>query len=244
MEQIKLTRDELMEILNVKYRAMTKIEKEGKLEERLTDKGYKFIEKKKDGVKNFYIVEKESNGDDKELLTNIIKNCYNTREYLTFSEYYTIRYVFAKMNWQGATVKRIAKYVGVHENTIMNWDKTLKDNKMLKQDGYYYYKLDTKTREEIQIDEWEYKSYWTNTKDIQAMKSLQIKYDNRTITFNELRTSISDYEEIHKAIEGKYCFRVKKYIINKLNLLCGDVWKLIKKSYLTDIRLEYLKIHK
>jgi Putative ATPase subunit of terminase (gpP-like). len=244
MEQIKLTRNELMEILGVKYRAMTKIEKERKLEERLSDKGYKFIEKKKEGVKNFYIVGKESNGDDKELLTNIIKNCYKTKEYLTFSEYYTIRYVFAKMNWQGATIKKIADYVGVHENTIYKWDKTLKESEMLKQDGYYYYKLDTESGEEVEIDEWEYKTYWNNTRDIQAMKEIQDDYDNGKITFNKMRIAIREYEAYHEAIEGKYCFRVKKYIINELNLLCGDVWKLIKKCYLTDIGLEYLKIRK
>lgn len=244
MEQIKLTRNELMEILGVKTSAMKKIESNGSLEERLSDKGYKFIEKKKEGVKNFYIVEKESNGDDKELLTNIIKNCYKTKEYLTFSEYYTIRYVFAKMNWQGATIKNIADYVGVHESTIIRWDKTLKENEMLKQDGYYYYKLDTQSGEEIEIDEWEYKTYWNNTRDIKAMKELQDKYDNGKISFHELKVGIVEYEEVHRAIEGKYCFRVKKYIINELNLLCSDVWKLIKKSYLTDIGLEYLKIHK
>ncbi|MGN2337896.1 hypothetical protein ACTFIN_07180 [Clostridium cagae] len=244
MEQIKLTRIELMEILNVKTSAMKKIEREEKLESRLNDKGYNLIEKKKDGTKNFYIVEKQSNGDNKELLTNIIQNCYKTKEYLTFSEYYTIRYVFAKMNWRGATIKNIANYVGVHENTIMKWDKTLRKNEILKQDGYYYYKLDTETGEEIETDEWEYKIYWNNIKDIQAMKKIQGRYDNGEITFNELRIAISEYEETHKAVEGKYCFRVKKYLINELNLLCGDVWKLIKKCYLTDIGLKYLEIHK
>ncbi|WP_195979946.1 hypothetical protein [Clostridium butyricum] len=244
MEKIKLTRNELMEILGVKTDGLKKIEQRKQLEERLSDKGYKFIEKKKEGVKNFYIVEKESNGDDKELLTNIIKNCYKTKEYLTFSEYYTIRYVFAKMDWQGATIKNIADYVGVHENTIMKWDKTLKDNEILKQDGYYYYKLDTNSGEESQISEYEYKAYWNNTKNIDDIKQMIDEYNEGKITATRLRRQMREYEAYNEAIEGKYCYRVKKYIVNELNILCGDVWKLIKKCYLTDIGLEYLKIHK
>ena len=187
MAKIKLNRNELMEVLGVKTEGLKSIEKRGQLEERLNEKGYDFVEKIKEGRSNMYIVDKQENGDDRELLTNIIKNIYKTKEYLTFSEYYTIRYVFAKMEWQGATSENIAEYVGVHINTISKWDSMLKENGVIQQNGYYYYKRDLETGEETQTDKWEYKSYWQNKKDISAMKSLQKKYDSGLITFNELR---------------------------------------------------------
>ena len=242
MAKIKLNRNELMEVLGVKTEGLKSIEKRGQLEERLNEKGYDFVEKIKEGRSNMYIVDKQENGDDRELLTNIIKNIYKTKEYLTFSEYYTIRYVFAKMEWQGATSENIAEYVGVHINTISKWDSMLKENGVIQQNGYYYYKRDLETGEETQTDKWEYKSYWQNKKDISAMKSLQKKYDSGLITFNELRVALAEHEDYKRAVEGKYCFRVKKYIINEINVLNKDIFNLIKKSFLTDIGLEYLKI--
>lgn len=246
MNKIKLTRNELMELLGVKSETLKQIEKRGQLEKRLDDKGYNFTEKTKEGRSSFYIIEKQEDGEDnnKMLLNNIIEQLYKTREYLSFSEYFTIRYVFAKTKWQGATISTIAKKVGVSESTIKKWDKLLKGNDMIKQEGYYYYKKDMNTYEEIEITQQEYNAYWRNKAFVGAMKSLKDKYDNGQITFAELQIGIMDSGEILKAIKGKYCFRVKKYIINEFNQLCGDIFKLIKKVFLTDIGLDYLVIKK
>lgn len=244
MTKIKLKRNELMELLSVKNETLKQIEKRGQLEKRLDDKGYNFIEKIKEGRINFYIVEKQEEGEEnnKMVLTNIIEYVYNTKEYLSFSEYFTIRYVFAKATWEGATISNISEKVGVSESTIRRWDKLLKRNEMIKQDGYYYYRKDLETYEETEISQEEYNSYWRNKAYIQAMKSLQNKYDRGYITFTELQISIIDNGEILKAVEGKYCFKVKKYIVNELNQLCGDTFKLIKKVFLTDIGLDYIRI--
>lgn len=246
MNKIRLTRTELMELLNVKSETLKQIEKRGQLPKRLDDKGYNFIEKAKEGRSNFYIIEKQEEGEEnnKMLLNNIIEQIYETREFLSFSEYFTIRYVFAKMTWKGAEISSIAEKVGVSESTIKKWDKLLKGNDMIKQDGYYYYKKDMITFEETEICEEEYKSYWRNKHYVKAMDSLKKKYDNGDITFTELQLSIMESGEILKAIEGKYCFRAKKYLVNELNQLCGDIFKLIKKVFLTDIGLEYISIKK
>ena len=55
-QKIKLTRYELMEILGVKNEGLKTIEKNNKLQERLQDKGYEFVEKIKEGRSNYYIV--------------------------------------------------------------------------------------------------------------------------------------------------------------------------------------------
>ncbi|NRT79453.1 helix-turn-helix domain-containing protein [Clostridium beijerinckii] len=244
MNKIKLARNELMELLNVKNEALKQIEKNNQLSQRLDNKGYNFIEKIKKGRNNYYIVESQYKDDEnyKLILTNIIEQMYKTREYLSFSEYFTIRYVFAKVRWQGATIPSIAEKVGVSESTIKKWDKLLKSNELIKQDGYYYYKKDMETYEEIEISQEEYKSYWRNKVFVSAMKSLQDKYDRGEITFAELQVGIMESGEILKAIEGKYCFRVKKYIVNEFNQLCGDMFGLIKKVFLTDIGLDYIEI--
>lgn len=241
---LKLTKQELMEILNVKSRTLEKMEKCNKLSSRLKDKGYELKKKDKEGRKVFYYIIKFTETDNKEILTNIIENIFKTRKYLTFSEYFTIRYVFAKMEWQGASISAISDKVGVSEQIIIKWDKILKEERWIYQEGYYYYKRDMNTGEELLISEWEYKSYWRNKAYVSAMNKLQKKYDNGEISFTELQVAILERTDILKAIEGKYCYKVKKYIIDEGMTLCGDVFNLIKKCYLTDVGLDYLKIHK
>ena len=241
---IKATRQEVMEILGVMPRNLKEIEQRNQLEERLKVNGYNFIEKVKNGRSYDYYIEISETLDNEVLLKNILENVFNVRHHLSFSEYYTIRYVFALAKWQGAYQSAIAEKVGVSEITIKRWDDTLRKQGLIKQDGYYYYKKDTETFEETEICEYEYKSYWRNKRYIKAMKSLLDKYDNGLITRDELCVGVSENEEIRKAVEGKYCFRVKKYIVDALNVTCKDYFKLIKKVYLTDIGLEYIELKK
>lgn len=242
LTRLKFSMEDLVLLLGSRSSTISHMEKRGTLKKNLEAKGYEWVSKIREGRKVYYILNREDTSQDAILLTNIIQNCYKTTNYVPFSAFYTIRYVFAKANWEGATVKKIAEYVGVHENTILKWDKLLKESGVLSQDGYYYYKLDLSTYEEVSISHWEYKSYWNNRRDISAINKLQTRYDNGEITFNELRIALSELEETHKAVEGKYCFRVKRYIINEMNILSKDIWKLIKKCYLTDIGLDYVSL--
>ncbi|NRT73616.1 helix-turn-helix domain-containing protein [Clostridium beijerinckii] len=241
---IKATRQEIMEILGVTPRNLKEIEKKNQLQERLNANGYKFIEKVKKGRNYEYYMEIAENIDNGVLLKSVLENVFKVRKYLSFSEYYTIRYVFAKAKWQGASQSAIAEKVGVSERTISNWDNILKEKGLIKQDGYYYYKKDMNTFEEHQICEEEYSSYWRNKKYIKAMKSLQNRYDRGEITWEELCVAIAENEEIRRSVEGKYCFRIKKYIIDALNVTCKDYFELIKKVFLTDIGLEYIELKK
>lgn len=243
-EIIKATRQEIMEMLGVKSEGLKEIEKKNKLQERLKARGYNFVEKIKTGRSYDYYIEISETLDDEVLLKSILDNVFKVRRYLSFSEYFTIRYVFAKAKWQGASQGAIAEKVGVSEDTIRRWDDTLRQSGLIIQDGYYYYKKDTETLEETEICEAEYKSYWRNKKYIKAMKSLLDKFNNGVVTMDELCIGISENEEIRKAVEGKYCFRVKKYIVDVLNVTCKDYFELIKKVFLTDIGLEYIELKK
>lgn len=241
---IKATRQEIMEILGVTPRNLKEIEKKNQLQERLNANGYNFIEKVKKGRIYEYYMEIAEEIDNEVLLKSVLENVFKVRKYLSFSEYYTIRYVFAKAKWQGASQSAIAEKVGVSKITIKRWDDMLRKQGLIKQDGYYYYKKDIVTFEETEICEDEYKSYWRNKRYIKAMKSLFDKNYKGLITDEELSIGISENEEIRKALEGKYCFRVKKYIVDALNITCKDYFQLIKKAYLTDIGLEYIELKK
>ena len=237
---IKVKRNDLCDILGVGIEAIKKIEKNNTLEERLKEVGYHYVKKEKEGRSNVYILVQMEENKDKKLLTCMIKNIYGTDKYLTFSEYFTIRYVFAKTKWRGASAKKISEYVGVSQNTISRWDNLMRSNNMILADGFYYYKKDFDTGKEIEITEYEYKSFWENKRHTGAMKRLKTKFEMGKIDIDEYTVAILEKSDILRALEGKYCYKVKKYIINELNVLNKDIFNLIKKIYLTDIGLEYL----
>ena len=61
---LKLTKQELIEILNVKPRTLEAMEKCNKLNSRLKDKGYELKRKDKEGRKVFYYVVKSEETDN------------------------------------------------------------------------------------------------------------------------------------------------------------------------------------
>jgi hypothetical protein len=136
MEQIKLTRTELMGILNVKTSAMKKIEREDKLETRLSDKGYKFIEKKKEGTKSFYIVEKQS--DTKEIYSNTCEYVFNVKDG-KFAEYFLRRTLNTH---RPISKEELSKEVGIGINTVTRWDDKMLELGIITKDGYFYLAVD------------------------------------------------------------------------------------------------------
>jgi hypothetical protein len=73
---MKITKQQLMEILGVKSDTLKQIEKRKTLEKRLDEKGYSLINKTKEGRNNIYEIEKINNS--KELLNNITNYMFNT----------------------------------------------------------------------------------------------------------------------------------------------------------------------
>ncbi|ACD23855.1 hypothetical protein FDE76_15490 [Clostridium botulinum] len=218
---MKCDRNKLKDILKVNLNTLKQIERRNNLQIRLRKVGYDLVDKHKE--KNKYIYEiKKTTDESYKKLKNIINSTYNSNRADKFVTYFNIR-TLEEPN----TVKDIATASDVTEKTIIKWDNTLKDKRILSKDGYYYFRLCKDTREVQQCTIEEYKSFWKNKAYINAFYQLQSKYMNGEITLTELQLASGEIAVIISTIENKYYFKVKKYKVNKENQLYMETKNLI-----------------
>lgn len=198
-------RKQLKEILDISLNALKLIEKRNSLKQRLNKKGYVLVDKYK--VKNKYIyVIKKSNAELKKKINNI----YNTNRADKFIDYFNIRTVE-----NPKTIKEVALESKVAEKTVIKWDNTLQDKRILSKDGFYYFKVDRSNNQIEEICKEEYKSYWRNKAYLGAFAELRRKYMQGEITLTEFQLTSGDIAVIISMLENKYCFKVKKYKVNR-----------------------------
>ncbi|UYZ37257.1 hypothetical protein OD350_06225 [Clostridium beijerinckii] len=153
----------------------------------------------------------------------IINKLYNISKTDCFIDYFNIRTAE-----EPDTIDDIASKVKINKNTVIKWDNTLQDKKIISKDGYYYFKLDKTLGELAQVTIEEYKSFWKNKAYVNAFKKLQDKYTRSEITLAELQLAKGELDVIIKTIENKYYYKVKKYKVNKDNKLYIDTMNLIR----------------
>lgn len=209
-------RNKLKGILNISLNALKLIEKRNNLEYRLNKVGYTLIDKYKKKNKYIYVI-KKSNKELKQKISNM----YNTNRADKFINYFNIRTIE-----QPKTIKEIAIESEVAEKTIIKWDNTLQDKRILSKDGFYYFKLDRSNNEIIEITKEEYKTFWKNKVYLKAFADLRKKYMEGEISLTELQLTSGDVAVIVSAIENKYCFKIKKYKVNR-NQLYADTRRII-----------------
>lgn len=198
-------RKKLKDILNISLNALKLIEKRDNLEYRLNKVGYTLVDKYKRKNKYIYVIEKNNNE-----LKQKIRVMYNTSRVDNFINYFNIRTIE-----QPKTIKEIAIESEVAEKTIIKWDNTLQDKRILSKDGFYYFKLDRSTNEIIEISKEEYKTFWRNKVYLKAFSDLRKRYMEGEISLTELQLTSGDVAVIVSAIENKYCFKTKKYKVNR-----------------------------
>ena len=209
-------RNKLKGILNISLNALKLIEKRNNLEYRLNKVGYTLIDKYKKKNKYIYVI-KKSNKELKQKISNM----YNTNRADKFINYFNIRTIE-----QPKTIKEIAIESEVAEKTIIKWDNALQDKRILSKDGFYYFKLDRSNNEIIEITKEEYKTFWKNKVYLKAFADLRKKYMEGEISLTELQLTSGDVAVIVSAIENKYCFKIKKYKVNR-NQLYADTRRII-----------------
>ncbi|NRU41636.1 hypothetical protein [Clostridium beijerinckii] len=153
----------------------------------------------------------------------IINKIYNISKTDCFINYFNIRTAE-----EPDTIDDIASKVKINKNTVIKWDNTLQDKKIISKDGYYYFKLDKALGELAQVTIEEYKSFWKNKAYVNAFKKLQDKYTRSEITLAELQLAKGELDVIIRTIENKYYYKVKKYKVNKDNKLYIDTMNLIR----------------
>lgn len=209
-------RNQLKDILNITPNALKLIEKRNTLEYRLNKVGYQLIDKYKDKNKYIYVIKKS----DYELKQHI-RNIYSTNRVDKFINYFNIRTIEHPI-----TIHEIAIRVEVSEKTIVKWDNTLQDKRILSKDGFYYFKLDKSNNETIEISKEEYKNFWKNKAYLKAFANLRRKYMEGEISLTEFQLTSGDIAVIISVMENKYCFKIKKYKVNR-NQLYADTRRII-----------------
>lgn len=219
---------ELCRILNVKPSTLKDIVKDKKLEQRLEKKGYKLVDKFKKGRFVYYNIELIN--VDKELYCNLIKTHYNTDKQDEFSKYFTKRKEYSNKE-KAISVRKLEGYTGVSRKTISKWDKISVSEKVMKKDGYCYFKYISSINDVVEIDGEEFSEFW---KAVDSSKRLT-QYFKEAM---EGKITMEKYNELHrlflndKAVEkGSLCFRIPFYKVNDKNKLCSTISKLIKNIY-------------
>lgn len=236
MIYIKVDKEYICNLLNIKNDTLRKLESKNKLCERLEKKGYKLIEKLKEGRKVYYILEQERG--DKEVYSNMIKYVYNTNKEDEFSKYFSLRTV--NNNNFPLSKNDISNVAEVSKRTVTTWDNKLIDYNIISKDGYFYFCIDKENKTIKQCEKEEYKCFWRNTAYIKAFKDLQLKYINGIIDLNQLTLASAEIGASVALITNRYYYRVKKYKTNTENKLYIDTFNLIKSLYGdTEIELDF-----
>ncbi|WP_238860898.1 hypothetical protein [Clostridium sp. YIM B02569] len=213
---MKVCRNELKDLLDINLNALKQIERRNTLEKRLLERGYILLNKSIENKKTIYEL-----GISKD--KQIINKLYNISKTECFINYFNIRTAE-----EPDTIDDIASKVKINKNTVIKWDNTLQDKKIISKDGYYYFKLDKALGELSQVTIEEYKSFWKNKAYVNAFKKLQDKYTRSEITLAELQLAKGELDVIIRTIENKYYYKVKKYKVNKDNKLYIDTMNLIR----------------
>ncbi|CUU45542.1 hypothetical protein CLBEIC_56010 [Clostridium beijerinckii] len=213
---MKVCRNELKDLLNINLNALKQIERRNTLEKRLLERGYILLNKSIENKKTIYEL---GISKDKQIINKI----YNISKTDCFINYFNIRTAE-----EPDTIDDIASKVKINKNTVIKWDNTLQDKKIISKDGYYYFKLDKALGELAQVTIEEYKSFWKNKAYVNAFKKLQDKYTRSEITLAELQLAKGELDVIIRTIENKYYYKVKKYKVNKDNKLYIDTMNLIR----------------
>lgn len=213
---MKVSRHELKNILEVNLNALKQIERRNTLDKRLLEKGFKLIKKYTQDNKAMYELQHCST-------RRIINKTYNVKKADNFIDYFNIR-----TKEEPNSIEEIAMKANINKNTVIKWDNTLQDKRIISKDGYYYFKLDKVQGGLIQVSQEEYKSFWRNKAYINAFKKLQDKYITGEITLTELQLSSGEIAVIISTIENKYYYKIKKYKVNKDNKLYIDTVNLIR----------------
>jgi hypothetical protein len=228
----------LSELLNIKERTLKEIEKNNKLDIRLKEKGYKLIDRYKEGKKIYYNMEQVN--ENKEILNNICNLTFKTKQEEKLKDYIIIRNDF---NNYPLSKKKIADTIGIGLKTISKWDNIMLNNKFMYKDGFFYMKIEKLENGQYiinQVDKWEYNNYWKNKVKTKLYKSLQIKYISGAITLDEFTLAIDEIATIFNMIDNKYYYKVDKYKINDNNKLFKDIYNLFLSIYSKeDIELNF-----
>ena len=247
MEELKVDKQGLCEILGIKPETLKKIVKAKTLEVKLMNKGYKLIETTKEGRKVFYTVVLEN--EDAMVYDNLLKYTFGTKKKEEFAKYYKARTVAndymgkeVEVEMSGvkfpidikvATMEDFAKLSDVSRETVRKWDNKLIELGIMSKDGYWYFCIDNKKGEIYQCEQEEYNIFWYNTGICEALAILSGRFERGEISREELVVACAGVGNYVGAVEGKFYYRIRKFRTNRDNPNHIYINDLIRRIYPT-----------
>lgn len=247
MEELKVDKQGLCEILGIKPETLKKIVKAKTLEAKLMNKGYKLIKTTKEGRKVFYTLILEN--EDMMVYDNLLKYTFGTKKKEEFAKYYKARTVAndyigkeVEVEMSGvkfpidikvATMEDFAKLSNVSRETVRKWDNKLIELGIMSKDGYWYFCIDNKKGEIYQCEQEEYNIFWYNTGICEALAILSGRFERGEISREELVVACAGVGNYVGAVEGKFYYRVKKFRTNRDNPNHIYINDLIRRIYPT-----------
>ena len=247
MEELKVDKQGLCEILGIKPETLKKIVKAKTLETKLMNKGYKLIKTIKEGRKVFYTIVLEN--EDAMVYDNLLKYTFGTKKKEEFAKYYKARTVAndymgkeVEVEVSGvkfpidikvATMEDFAKLSDVSRETVRKWDNKLIELGIMSKDGYWYFCIDNKKGEIYQCEQEEYNIFWYNTGICEALAILSGRFERGEISREELVVACAGVGNYVGAVEGKFYYRVRKFRTNRDNPNHIYINDLIRRIYPT-----------
>ena len=210
------------EILGIKERTLKQLELNDKLEERLNTKGYKLINKYKEGRKVYYELEQQS--ELKEIYSNLVSTVYRSRKEEEFTKYFQLR--TSPNDKLPLNKADIGDKSNVSIWTVSKWDNILLDKGIISKDGFHYFCFNKDKLIIKQCSEEEYKGYWKNRAIERNIEKLEKLYMSGERGFKDVLRANSDFTTKVNMMDNKYYFRIKKFRTNEDNQLYIDTLNL------------------
>lgn len=223
---MKVSKNELKDILGISLEGLKTIEKRKQLKTRLNDLGYKFINKEK--IKRNVYYELVQINENKELASNICNYVFDTKNIDRFTDYFVERTEKSRLNIP-ASLEYISEKINVNPSTVRRWDLKLLDKKIISNDGFFYFKLNKKEGAIEEVTKEEFNSFWRRREVLKHYNRLQNRYLNGEITFNEALQISNDATALRIELGEQYLYRTKRYKLNQDNVLYSDFIKLLDR---------------
>lgn len=233
---MKLSKQQLMDILGVKKAGLKSIENRQQLKERLKEKGYEFKDKIKEGRNIYYIAEQTNT--NKEVYNNMVKYIFNTTKEEQFTDYFLYRI----MNLHRPITKNIiADKTNLNRKTITKLDNKMTEHNILSKDGYFYVcatYIDNKPTYTLTCKE-EYNSYLKCSRSVKKKQKVLQRFKNGEIDFDMCQLLLDGIILNQKVIENKFVYRVSKFLLIENNDLIKDMFELIEQIYIDKNIIDY-----
>ena len=227
---MKLTTEQVANLLSVKVCSVNKLKQQGLLYPRMEEVGYKIVYEYKLG-RNIYYETK----DVPVSMQEFYKNTFGT-DFKDFYKYYLRRTSLArgtKVSIENVLSKQVlAEELGVTRKTISRWDNKLQELGIISESGYIYVRVISKPDKKRYITSVEdYDNFCKNKKAVKELDDiLESAYRKGNMSFHTLKCAYKDNNSWKEELTESYVYRVKTFLLNSDNSIHVAIKPIMEKE--------------